>query len=130
MCFPQTCRVLNSPEEKGTARWLQTHAQPNQANEAVTTTVKWRRDITDADLWAYARTRDGVEKAGGYAIQGFAGCFIEEIDGSHSNVAGLPLEFICETLKKAFGMPIWTIDRTCGWRSSNPIIQLPTELKI
>ena len=39
----------------------------------------------------YLLTREFADKAGGYAIQGHAGAFIEHISGSYSGVMGLPL---------------------------------------
>lgn len=43
---------------------------------------------------AYLATDEPWDKAGGYAIQGLAGAFVRRIEGSYSNVVGLPL---CET---------------------------------
>ncbi|TGD72094.1 septum formation inhibitor Maf [Mangrovimicrobium sediminis] len=40
---------------------------------------------------AYLATDEPWDKAGGYAIQGLAGAFVTAIDGSYSNVVGLPL---------------------------------------
>ncbi len=42
----------------------------------------------------YLATGEARDKAGAYAIQGLAGAFVRRIDGSYSNVVGLPL---CET---------------------------------
>ena len=39
---------------------------------------------------------EGRDKAGGYAIQGRAACFIPRIAGSYSNVVGLPIPAVCE----------------------------------
>lgn len=39
----------------------------------------------------YISTGEPFDKAGGYAIQGLASRFVEEIDGSYSNVVGLPI---------------------------------------
>ena len=44
----------------------------------------------------YLLTREYADKAGGYAIQGHAGAFIEHLSGSYSGVMGLPL---CETVQ-------------------------------
>jgi len=54
------------------------------------TAVAFRR-LTDAEIGAYADSREGEGKAGGYAIQGRAEVFVKRINGSYSNVVGLPL---------------------------------------
>ena len=47
--------------------------------------------LTKDQVEAYVQCREGVGKAGGYAIQGRAEIFVKEIAGSYSNVVGLPL---------------------------------------
>ena len=47
--------------------------------------------LTDADIAWYVASGEGRDKAGGYAIQGLASRFIPRIDGSYSNVVGLPV---------------------------------------
>jgi len=44
-----------------------------------------------AELRSYVESREGVGKAGGYAIQGRAETFVRRLNGSWSNVVGLPL---------------------------------------
>jgi septum formation protein len=56
----------------------------------MTTRVEFRR-LSEAEIEAYALTREGEGKAGGYAIQGRAEAFTWGINGSYSNVVGLPL---------------------------------------
>ncbi len=56
----------------------------------VETKVKFIR-LTREDINAYLATGEWRDKAGGYAIQGFAAAFISAIKGSYSNVVGLPL---------------------------------------
>ena len=53
---------------------------------------------------AYVESREGLGKAGGYAIQGRAEIFVKEINGSYSNVVGLPLSLTVGLLKGA-GFP-------------------------
>ena len=48
--------------------------------------------LTKDQIEAYVQCREGVGKAGGYAIQGRAEIFVKEISGSYSNVVGLPLQ--------------------------------------
>lgn len=52
--------------------------------------VQFRR-LSPAEIKIYAESTEGIGKAGGYAIQGKAACFIKFISGSYSNIVGLPL---------------------------------------
>ena len=47
--------------------------------------------LSDEEIHAYIETKDPLDKAGAYGIQGMAGMFIDRIDGSYSNVVGLPM---------------------------------------
>jgi septum formation protein len=47
--------------------------------------------LSERQVADYIESREGVGKAGGYAIQGRAEMWIKEISGSYSNVVGLPL---------------------------------------
>jgi septum formation protein len=55
--------------------------------------------LSDAEIDAYVATREPFDKAGGYAIQGRAGCFITRVDGCFFNVVGLPLARLCRILR-------------------------------
>ena len=67
---------------------------------AVETVVKFAR-LSDEQVRWLAESGDGDDKAGAYAVQGLAGAFIERIEGSYTNVVGLPLletlEMLAET---------------------------------
>ncbi len=54
------------------------------------TRVKFRV-LTAEEAIGYWRTGEPADKAGGYAIQGLGGRFVERIEGSYSGVVGLPL---------------------------------------
>jgi septum formation protein len=57
--------------------------------------------LSDAQIARYVESREGVGKAGGYAIQGLAEMLIKEISGSYSNVVGLPLALTVSLLEGA-----------------------------
>ena len=59
-------------------------------SKQVETVVKFKR-LSDVELSAYLRSNEWQGKAGGYAIQGIGGAFIPAINGSYTNVVGLPL---------------------------------------
>jgi septum formation protein len=58
--------------------------------KAVETAVRFKR-LSDEEISTYLATGEWRGKAGGYAIQGAAAAFIPWINGSYSNVVGLPL---------------------------------------
>lgn len=61
------------------------------------------RALTGEEMNVYVQTGEPFDKAGGYAIQGAAGAFIEGIKGSFTNVVGLPLGRL-RTLLLRFGI--------------------------
>jgi septum formation protein len=56
----------------------------------VDTRVRFKH-LAKPEIEAYIASREWRGKAGGYAIQGLAGCFVRKITGSYTNVVGLPL---------------------------------------
>jgi len=67
---------------------------------AVETTVKFA-PLSEAQVRWLAASGDGDDKAGAYAVQGLAGAFVERIDGSFTNVVGLPLAETLQMLAEA-----------------------------
>ena len=55
--------------------------------------------LSDEDIAAYLATDEWQGKAGGYAIQGEAACFIAWMAGSYSGVVGLPIYETVQLLK-------------------------------
>ncbi|MCH8081132.1 MAG: septum formation inhibitor Maf [Proteobacteria bacterium] len=72
--------------------------------KTVTTSVSFKR-LTAGEINWYLECGEWQGKAGGYAIQGKAGAFVKRINGSYTNVVGLPLY---ETLAilRAHGYPV------------------------
>jgi septum formation protein len=57
--------------------------------ETVVTKVTFRA-LSSAEMREYAGSGEGRDKAGGYAVQGLGAAMVSRIDGSYSNVVGLP----------------------------------------
>ncbi len=65
----------------------------------VESTRVWFSALSEDDLAWYVATGEPMDKAGAYAIQGGASRFIPRIDGSYSNVVGLPVAQVTEALR-------------------------------
>ena len=68
---------------------------------AVERTLVTMRRIEDAEIEAYVASREPLDKAGAYAIQGGAGPFVDRIEGALDTVIGLPVERSMELLRLA-----------------------------
>jgi septum formation protein len=62
-------------------------------------TKVWFTELCAAEIHAYAASGEPMDKAGAYAIQGLGSKFIRRIDGSYSNVVGLPVCLIYRHLR-------------------------------
>ena len=58
------------------------------------------RPASEEELRAYVATGEGLDKAGAYALQGGGRRFVESVEGSESNVIGLPLDETCALLRE------------------------------
>jgi septum formation protein len=113
--------VLAKPDDEADARRM-LRLLSGRTHRVHTAVVAWRisgtqtatatTDVTFVELdeamigW-YLTTGEHLDKAGAYAIQGAAGALVRRIDGSPTNVIGLPL---AETLGllRACGLPFWS----------------------
>ncbi|MEE2961687.1 MAG: Maf family protein [Myxococcota bacterium] len=50
------------------------------------------RELEDHELETYVEAGESLDKAGAYGIQGAGGCLVKTVEGSYSNVIGLPVE--------------------------------------
>lgn len=57
--------------------------------------------LSPSTIAAYVRTGEPMDKAGAYALQGKGGMFVQRIEGSYSNVIGLPMALVREMLLQA-----------------------------
>ena len=69
------------------------------------TAVKFDESVTDDLILSYVRTREGVDKAGGYGIQGVGSILVEKIEGTFDNVVGLPLRATLQVIEKVVVEP-------------------------
>jgi septum formation protein len=65
----------------------------------VTSTSVEFEPLTEHEIDWYVATGEPRDKAGAYAIQGYASRFVTRITGSYSNVVGLPIALVHEMLK-------------------------------
>jgi septum formation protein len=73
--------------------------------KVVTTRVKMLSLSPEEVEW-YASTGEPMDKAGAYAVQGIGAMFIESIEGSYTNVVGLPLAELFTMMKTAGLEPV------------------------
>lgn len=76
----------------------------NGISDFEVTDVKMK-ELSDSTIKAYIETKEPLDKAGAYGIQGIGSIFIEKINGCYFNVVGLPLAKL-DTLLKKFGVSI------------------------
>jgi septum formation protein len=66
----------------------------------------WFRLLREPEIAAYVASGEPLDKAGAYAIQEGAASMVERITGSYTNVVGLPLAEVVETLVRC-GAAVW-----------------------
>lgn len=81
---------------------LESARDPGYALETTVeeTAVRFDPSITDELILAYVRTREGVDKAGGYGMQGIGSVLVERVEGSFDNVIGLPLRTTLKLIER------------------------------
>jgi septum formation protein len=80
----------------------------NGTNRTLSKSVETKiyiRKLTMTEIDAYVKSKEPLDKAGAYAIQGLGAVFVEKIEGDYFNVIGLPLSALTEALKE-FGVNI------------------------
>jgi septum formation protein len=69
-----------------------------QTLEGLERTDVWFSPMDESQILDYIQREDVMDKAGAYAIQGFASVYIPRIEGSYSNVMGLPMALVYKLL--------------------------------
>ena len=69
------------------------------ATDLASTSV-WFAAMSREEIDGYVASGEPMDKAGAYGIQGLASRFVERIDGSYSNVVGLPVALVYQMLRK------------------------------
>ena len=91
----------------GRDHWVYTavclvNQRKSETLEGLDRTRVWFKRLTGGQIQDYIRRENVLDKAGAYAIQGYAGVYIPKIEGNYFNVMGLPLalvhELLCRTL--------------------------------
>jgi len=77
-------------------------------DEFVVTTKVKIKELNEAEIAAYVRTGEPLDKAGGYAAQGIGSYMVERIEGSYANVVGLPIAEVVERLASQFHYSLWS----------------------
>lgn len=66
----------------------------------VSSTAVWFANLSDIEIAEYVASGEPMDKAGAYGIQGLASRFIDRIDGSYTNVVGLPVALAYRYLRE------------------------------
>jgi septum formation protein len=77
----------------------------NKALSKAVETKVYIRKLSSNEIDAYVESKEPLDKAGAYAIQGLGSVIVEKIEGDYFNVIGLPLSALAESLKN-FGVHI------------------------
>jgi septum formation protein len=73
-------------------------------------TVVYFAHLSDQEIWTYVKSGEWKGRAGAYSIRDKASLFVKSIEGSFSNVVGLPLFKIYEILKKEFNFNLFQMN--------------------
>jgi len=106
--------VLGKPKDEGDAAHMLRRLSGRSHIVVTAVAVAWRGQIrsaveevnvtfhslSDDDIAAYIATREPMDKAGAYGIQGFGATIVERVDGDYFAVMGLPLQLVIRVLRE------------------------------
>lgn len=64
------------------------------------------RPLSETEIQFYAQSGEGLDKAGGYGIQGVGMGLVARVEGDYSNIVGFPLDLVIRLLRRA-GVAVW-----------------------
>lgn len=108
--------LRNREHQVVTAVTVARNGEPARAITNHASTLVFMRDYSDEEIDAYIASGDPFDKAGAYAIQNEVFRPVARIEGSYSNVVGLPLGALSRTLRE-FGVvhyPPALVGRNCS----------------
>jgi nucleoside triphosphate pyrophosphatase len=106
--------VLGKPRDEGDAEHMLRRLSGRTHIVVTAVAVAWRGEtrsaveevnvtfhsLSDDDIAAYIATREPMDKAGAYGIQGFGATIVERVDGDYFAVMGLPLQLLVRVLRE------------------------------
>lgn len=106
--------VLGKPKDEGDAAHMLRRLSGRTHIVVTAVAVAWRgqtksaveevnvtfHSLSDDDIAAYIATREPMDKAGAYGIQGFGATIVERVDGDYFAVMGLPLQLVIRELRE------------------------------
>jgi septum formation protein len=100
-------RDLSGREHLVMTGWVVLDAATGVERSGVEVTRVRFKALRPGEIEAYARSGEGLDKAGAYGIQGL-GCFlVERIEGNYENVVGLPACALVEALQDVGAIPVF-----------------------
>jgi septum formation protein len=108
-------RRLSGQEHRVLTGFFVCHLGKRKSDKETVQTAVRMKGLTAAGIEWYVRTGEPLDKAGGYAIQGIGSFMIKSIQGSYTNVVGLPLCELMEMLSRLGAVRIsergmWIVD--------------------
>ena len=82
-------------------------AHPARRKSFTVSTRVWFKRLCDDEIRGYVATGEPMDKAGAYAIQGVGSFLVKRIEGSYTNVVGLPVAELLDCLENQFGLKVF-----------------------
>jgi len=95
-------RLAGRTHEVMTGFAVRAHPEETIETDLAVSRVTFAPMTLEESDW-YARSGEGLDKAGAYALQGIGAIFVRSVEGSYTNVIGLPMERLYPHLRR-FGL--------------------------